>query len=50
MLELLWHPTPELPCTLKDVELMYVLGDAGVAAAPVGNASRRSCMAPATPG
>jgi len=34
MLELLWHPTPELLCTLKDVELMYTLGDAGVAVAP----------------
>jgi len=34
MLELLLHPTPELPCTLDDVEVMYALGDAGVAAAP----------------
>jgi len=34
MLELLQHPTPELLCTLEDVELMYTLGDAGVAAAP----------------
>jgi len=34
MLEMLWHPTPELPCTLKDVKLMYALGDAAVAAAP----------------
>jgi len=34
MLELLRHPTQELPCTLEDVELMYALGDAGAAAAP----------------
>jgi len=33
-MELLRHPTPELPCALEDVELLYALGDAGVAAAP----------------
>ena len=34
MLELLRHPTPELPCTLEESELSTRLGDDGVAAAP----------------
>ena len=33
MLELLRHPTPELPCTLVESELCARLGDDGVAAA-----------------
>ena len=42
ILEFLRHPTLELPCTIKDVELIYVLGDAGVAAAPHTGAAMHS--------
>jgi len=34
MMELLRHPTPQLPCTLEGPELCTGLGDDGAAAAP----------------
>jgi len=43
MLELLWHPTPELPCTLKDAIAVLAWEYGGYCGVLIPEQSRMAC-------